>query len=598
MTWDIDFDRLFDDAYDKNELQFRDPFIPPYGVPKYTTVTQLKVHEFLHKEYPIDKYPEIGGATVRKGVAMIGAKGSAKTYTGAMGAATLAQKFPGSVGCLISNSYPQAKDNGAPHLITVCNILGYECEFFTTKKINGRAFSSVYQIRFPDGRSSHVLIRSYDAIKLLEGIELDWVWSEEGQDAEKDAFTVVWSRNRGQGGDNTFFYMAMPEDGTHWQYDHLENLGFIPEAKYTGPTKQTFVDPVTNEEEVAWFDGIMYEIGVFENKANVGNAYIAALFGAYDEEMAKKYIYGERGSLSTNKVYYSYADHLHRAGRMSEICCHYDPYEDLIFIIDFNVYPMTCSVWQVKPWHDAWWASSLHDSGALMGTFLDEKGDKVIRPIENLGELGAANRSVMAQVDEFEVYTGGTEGMMKALVEKYQSHDGRTIFQGDATGNSKKTSATKTDWDIIAEYSKHFKEAIIKRGPIANTDIKKGETKYSNPLNRDAVNNANRMLKDANGRVHICFLPKSKLSSKGTAASVAALRTKPNGDWDVKDERKLDKSVVRSHHADTFKYCCWFWKYHEAFLKGKIQTNVSPTTAREWAKEDQEYNANRTGFAF
>lgn len=79
---------------------------------------------------------------------------------------------------------------------------------------------------------------------------------------------------------------------------------------------------------------------------------------------------------------------------------------------------------------------------------------------------------------------------------------------------------------------------------------------------------------------------------------MSGLKRKPNGDWDVKEERKEDKSVVRSHHADTFKYGCWYWKNHEAYLKGKVQTNVPSQTAKEWAKEDREYEQNRTGYAF
>ena len=600
----IDFGEILDDAFNGDKVEFRDPFLPPYGNPVLTTETQLKVHEFIHRTY--EDYPEIiewenskPENQVRKQIAMIGAKGAAKTYCGAMYAGTMVQKYPGSVGCLISNSYQQANDNGSPHMISVIESLGYEIEFFTHKKINGRKFGNVYEIRMGNGISSYVLIRSYDAVANIEGVELDWVWSEEGQQAEREDFVIVYTRNRGKGGPNIFFYAAMPEDETHWQYDHLEMVGFVPEAEYTGPVKRTIVDPKTGEETVAWFDGIMYEIGVFENIKNVGAGYISGNLESMDAATADRYVYGKRGSSKTNKVFYSYQDHLHRSGRMSQICSEYDAYGDVHFLFDFNVYPMTCSVWQIKPWNDEWWKSSIHEStGQLMMEIRQSNNDILVKPIDSLEDYAAPDRFVWAQVDELEAFSGGTQAMMDLLIAKYaDTHEGRAWFIGDATGNRKQTSATTTDWNIIAKSAKRFKEPIVKRGLISNNDIKTGKTKYSNPLNRDAVNEANRILRDAKGRVHTCFLPKSSLKSGGCAASVSNLKRKPNGEWDISEERKEDPGAKRSHFADTFKYGAYFFKSTEQFLLGQERTRTRhDSEIRDWDKEERRRRNYQAGF--
>jgi hypothetical protein len=189
------------------------------------------------------------------------------------------------------------------------------------------------------------------------------------------------------------------------------------------------------------------------------------------------------------------------------------------------------------------------------------------------------------------------------IVERYaEKHLGKALFLGDATGNSRKTSATMTDWQIIAEAASKFRDPYVQRGLIQNTNITSGKTTYSNPLNRDAINNANRLLMDGTGRVRIYFLPESRYPSGGTAKSVGSLAFKTDGGFDVRNERKLERDIVRSHHADTFKYVCWYFDNNQGFWRHDKTTKPTTPTREErrnpFPKPWEVQDDTSMGFAF
>lgn len=531
--------QMFEQEQSAGSVVYRDAFAPPFADPERMTETQKKAWPFLKKH--TGKGPKIG---------MIAAKGASKTHFGGAFANHQMQMYPGSMGCIISNSYSQALDNAGPILIKVVEQLGYEIEFYQKKKIGGRQYTSVFVITMADGVESFVLVRSFDRVDLLEGVELDWVWAEEIQDSGKDALVTVLSRNRGRGADNAVFLAGMPEEGTHWQYKFLNKIGIVDEKDYTGPVKHTLPDG--EEIEIV---GILYEMSVFENKHNVGGKYIQDLINSYDAVGVEKYVYGRRAGQTGNKVYYSYNGETHSTGIMSRLTTTYDPHRKLVVVFDFNVYPMSAAVFQPKPWADKW-----DDLIWIEGRVFHAATGKEVKP----GDYAEPNREIFAQVDEFEVWPddpkgGMTRGMARAIVEKYKSHPTTAVFLGDASGNRRETSAGATDWQIIGEAVSEFREPVVIRGLISNFSLGDGDTKYSNPLNRDAWNNANRLLKDGNGLAHVALLPSSKLPSGGLAAAVAAAKFGSDGQLDIRNERKMDRDLVRSHFGDIFKYGTWYF---------------------------------------
>ena len=260
---------------------------------------------------------------------------------------------------------------------------------------------------------------------------------------------------------------------------------------------------------------------MYENKQNVGADYIANLFSIYSKADAERYVYGRRGTTGGDRAFFQYRPDLHRTGNMSTILAgKYDPYEKLVLSYDFNVYPMSVSVWQPKWWSDAWEDLILLNSRV----WVDPVSGRESGSVE---DFGAPTRRVLAQIDEIEVWPddplgGMTKGMTRHIEEKYAGHEGFAVVLGDASGNQRRSSSDTTDWQIIGQSMKQFRQPVVYRGLISNTNLKTGQTTYSNPSQRDALQNANRVLMDGNGQVHICFLPESSLPSGGVAVLNAA----------------------------------------------------------------------------
>jgi len=575
-----DIASLFDDVTQGARVEIRDPLLDPYGNTSKATKSQREAWDFFHenlgKTY-IDKNGEQHIIAPRIG--MVGAKGSSKTHLGGCVGAHMIQAYPGSVGCLMSNSYQQAKDNGGPILIKIIEQLGYSIEFYTQKKVGSRSFTNFYMITLAPGVYSFVLVRSFDAISRIEGAEIDWGWGEEIQDADKAAFVVFTSRIRGQGSPNVICSFGMPEPATHWQYKMLPNLGFQLADEYTGPQEVELPDGGMSVRV-----GKLWEPSVFENKQNVGAQYIQTLLDSYSKEDADRYVYGKRGATRGDRVFYSYRDDLHRRGNMSKLLCEYEPQTKLIFAYDFNVYPMSCGVFQPKLWNDKWDDLILDPKLGWMN------------PVDGVSydspeDYCPPNRTVFAQVDELEVYPdnpegGMTRGMVLQLEKRYVDHAAPVVVVGDASGNQRRSSSETTDWLIIAQSMKNYRQPIVIRGLIANNDLKTGRTKYSNPSQRDALMNANRMLLDANGSVNVCFLPESKLESGGIASAVTALGFTADGGFDTRLERKMDRDIPRSHFADIYKYFAWYamppnsWTGKEHKLDRHIAKGPRKQTAR------------------
>lgn len=547
----IDIDGTFDAVQKKITFDYRDPLYPPYGTPEKMTSTQEKGWAFLKKWTGFG--PQI---------AMIAAKGAAKTHFGACFAFHQCQTYPESIGCLVSNTYGQAKDNGLPIFRKVAKQLGYETEFFKEKKIRGRPLTSCVVVYLADNVYAYMLIRSYEEIQNFEGVEIDWLWSEEGQDTEYDRFRVPYSRNRGQYADNAVFYAAMPEDGSHWQYNKLPILGMVEEEKYVEHSKEHILYTRSDEAAALGIDpvevGIMYEFSVFENQQNVGRQYIQRNSMAYTGALYDRYVLGKRGSSRTNKMVPAYNTEIHQTGFMPKFLQGFDEHLDAWLILDFNVAPACAAVFQKKPWNDLW-AYNLYfdEEGNLRasdGCPAYEEGDHVT----DVNLVAAPNRNVYVQTGEIECWSGGTRGMMQMFCDKFQGYKGRLIVNGDASGNAEKSSSTTTDWDIVSNWlTDHGFNFELQRGLIVNHPDPKnlsGEIKYSNPPRRDTFNVLNGLLVDNAGLVHLVFMPESEYESGGVAASVGAMVSTPDGKWDESCDKKEGRDVARTHFTDDVRY--------------------------------------------
>lgn len=535
------FDDILDRVIESRTIEVKNPMLSPYGDSERMTKTQRKVVEF------VEMYPD-----EQLYLALIGGKGSGKSHLMTALDVVDAQRYPGSVGCFIANSYAQAKRVSGQLIFPLCESVGIRAEFFQNKKVKGRPFDSFYAIDldgrgFEDGVVSYLLVASFEGVKKLEGIELDYGHVTEIQDAQKDAFSRFVSRIRGTNGTQSLRIDGMPSDEHHWMYRMLPQMGF-DEARFGN------FDPETSR-------GCLFEPAVYENSQNLPDNYIENLRRSNDAEMAQLYIEGERINLSSNSVLYNYRGHIHKNGRMSELLCDYDPDRRLIISYDFNVSPMCAAVWQVKDFADAWLAEDLvyHKEEDV---FVNPEGERLSRD-----DVGAPTRKVLAQVAEYQLWEGGTAGATREFIEEFGSHAKEVMALGDTTGKNRDTRGEETDWDIIRELlERQFGEVTVIEG--LEQRVVAGRVRYDNPKKKDQINVANSVLLDGHKRPSACFLPDSRYDSGGVARSVSMIQRKPDGRIDDSVDRSEDRGQYRTHFLDVFMYAAYWFAEGTYLMRG------------------------------
>ena len=552
---------LLDEVDEELSRPYRDPYGPfygeSYGNPEKMTDTQKKFWEQLH-ENDIYRFGMVGG------------KGAAKSFSGSTFCYHWAQEHPNSVGCLVANSKRQARDSGGQHIVERGQQLGFDVEYYRSKKIDGQQLSVFYAIDidgkgFDAGDTHVVLVRSLEAVKSMEGTEVDYLYIEEIQDGNKGGVQIALSRNRGNAvtppdEPNPVFIAGMTSSELHWMYELMEDgLGLVPESDF---------DP---DED----DGVLYEPTIFENKKNLGQATIDSYRQMMDPQTAEQHIHAERTSSKDNRVLHQYRDSVHRTGRMSQLCAYYDEYRDVIFMLDFNVRPMTATAWQEKPWSDEWledkYVPEFNDYGELERVLefpvangeIDVERDEPIEEYDSFEEIARPDTEILAQVDEYEVWPddemgGGTEGLMRHIVSDYQEHGADIIINGDARGHHRDTRSSTSDWGIVREYAQRL-DAMVIPGLESKMNVKKGVTKYDNPPKEDSINLLNRALMNAEGKTRICFLPESTFESGGAAASCASVERRADGSINDSVDKREGREKRRTHFFDCTRYAAWFY---------------------------------------
>ena len=557
---DIDIDAIAEDVEDSFSLDFRDPYEYPYGDPERQTESQRILWSYL-EDHNIWRQ------------ALIGAKGAGKTYYGATFAFYFGQKYPGAEGAVVGNTDRQAKDAAGGPFLEVCKALGYNAEYFGSKKIRGQEESKFYIVDldgqgYQEGKTFKLFVRSMESVGAMEGSQYDFMWVEEIQQAQKENFVTAVSRNRGthiadEDTKNPLFVAGMTGGPEHWMYDKLEiDNGFYPHGSSEQSNHSETFDPEKHE-------AILREPVLTENKRNVGQATIDDYYNNFSKSKAERLIHAQRVSHNSNRALYEYKGNLHRKGRMSRLLCYYDPYDDLILSLDFNVSPMCVTLWQRRDWNQKWSQQNVQIvwNGNEVQEVLVHTGEDKAERYDSLPEYAAPNQKVLAQVDEFEVWPddemgGGTRGAMSHVVREYADRHNATLeVIGDAQGNSKTAAATVTNWDIVRSYASKFSDPLVMPGLITNRTGSglEGEVKYSNPPVEDTLTHTNQLLQNAEGHSRLCFLPESQYESGGAAASVAAVEKKGNGKIDDKRDRSDDRAKPRTHFFDTVRYLGWYF---------------------------------------
>lgn len=484
-------------------------------------------------------------------IAGIGGKGSGKTFVFTMRDVRLVQRFPGSKGMIVANSYAQAYGSAGVKLAEICKAMDLEFIHRTEMVLDGVKHYNVYY--FP-GFDSVVCVLSFENIKMIEGTEWDWAHFEEMQDCDIKAIEVAVSRVRRGKADSSIVYAGMPDDVNHDMYAYFD-ANDIP----------------------------LYEPPLAENAHNLPPDYTKRMKRLHGDDY-DRYVLGKRISLFNTPALRQFRWDVHvRSDDNPEIpslgyLCDYDPSKQIYITFDFNVNPLCVSIWQEKTHPFEVKGADTHlcpvcSENLVWSHLLQGWGCKTHGKIPNPQPVkrgGIVHKELLVQVDEFELFGGTTMAMCNLILADYGHHTSGGMVLGDATGNKGQTSVTEpgqTDWSIIKRMLGKLPGMVVREGVIrhrkpSNQKMQRGEKRitYTNPPVRERITVFNSFLMDEDGHPRIIFLPESKYPSGGAAKSCATVRWGGDGKVDSKND-KLDPSVrnvPRTHYFDGTGYVVFF----------------------------------------
>jgi phage terminase large subunit len=187
---------------------------------------------------------------------------------------------------------------------------------------------------------------------------------------------------------------------------------------------------------------------------------------AYAERFYRQEALGEYLDVYGGNAYYAFSEENIRE-------MEYDPGLGLCWALDFNVDPMCSVICQIEDYRQRPWHPS--NPSAQVVRVLDE----IILPDSN---TEAAVREFIRRTEELNGFPIPTS---------------LTIY-GDASGNSRSTKSSTTDYQVI--------EAMLKREPF-RTAMRQNT---SNPAVRDRVNTMNNMMKTASGSRNLFIHPRCR----------------------------------------------------------------------------------------
>lgn len=227
-----------------------------------------------------------------------GAKGSGKTYVGALWALQMMQR--GGKGLIILNSFAQTRDIFLQNLKPWLDKLNWRYSY-SGMSMNLEVMGSIVHLRSADKES----------IKKIESIEYEWGWADEASYYDAEALRIFVSRVRK--GDAAIRITSMPDEPDAFVY--------------------SFCEEITRE------DGKLFEVSLKENPdKQFRERYEKLLRATYQGQQLKRYLEGSRVSLSGLGAFNVSATNL---GDFP-----YDPDEPVVISWDFNVEYCAVSAWQ------------------------------------------------------------------------------------------------------------------------------------------------------------------------------------------------------------------------------------------------------------
>jgi hypothetical protein len=247
----------------------------------------------------------------------------------------------------------------------------------------------------------------------------------------------------------------------------------------------------------------------FENK-HLPAEYYESLKAHYDSKLYEQDVLGKYLDLAAGRAYHAFAEQ-----NLAPV--EFNPHFRLEVALDFNVDPMS----------------------AVLAQFVSPA-------IHVLDEISLRNSNTFAMCAE----------LWQRLQSYIQSAPAPLTIgiYGDASGTSRKTSASQSDYDIIRSFFKDRAEVKLS-----------WNTNSSNPLVRDRVNAVNGMLCNAEGERRLLIHPRCKELTEDLRRV----------GWKAGSSTELDKSKDphRTHMSDALGYFIWRDHRPDGFQRKRIGVN-------------------------
>ena len=451
------------------------------------------------------------GADVRKPlIADLGGVGSGKSFTGAgLIAPRQVQVYDGSIGLFCANTREQTEQTLIPRFKEGMAMLGFGWERATYHK----------SIMFRGQVYKHTI-----AIELSDGtysfIRIGSFASADRLESEEFDWGIL---SEIQSADELAFKKVRRRIRT----PHANAL--------------VFAEGTPRKESHWQYDSLPemgFDVWMSDTRDNPHKqpGYASELMSMYGKARAEAMVKGHPIEISTDAVFYEYDQEQHRSAAPAE-WHEYDRNAPLYIFIDFNLSPMSIAVFQPR-------------DGSDVGGFADE---------------------AYAQIDEFEVWQGGTRQAMREVYDTYSDHTAGGLISGDGSESKDTTSPDKTDWDIVkAELGSKMPMMRVQPG----TYQADGSDDWINPPVRDRINAGNWFLMDGRGKARVALLPESEFESGGLPASVSEVEKDEEGKIDKSIDKTDDRDATQSHFSDVFSY----FAYDRARKSGNLG---AATTADE-----------------
>lgn len=289
---------------------------------------------------------------------------------------------------------------------------------------------------------SRIIFRSLDQPERLVGTNLAWFGCDELTYSKENSWERLEARLREPRARSLCGFAVWTPKGFDWVYRRFVSVA----------------------DRKAGYDAIFARPG--ENKALPADFY-EHLKSSYDERFYKQEVLGEYLPTFGGQAYYTFD----RRENMKPL--EFDPRHPLCWALDFNIDPM-CSV-----------------IAQIIDTTTPE-------------EVRAGRRSEVIHVlDEIVLHDARTPDAAAAFLRRIQPYLDRGVSAiqvfGDASGEQRRSSASKTDWQQVKEALRHeLSTPITYRIPPANPSV------------RDRISHVCAALRSASGERRIFVDPKCK----------------------------------------------------------------------------------------